>query len=392
MALINASFSTHVLRKDRKTQIVTKSSISKTTKRQKPTKAILAKDAKSPANADLSKDELIGFYREMVRIRRFEERSLRAYQQGRIAGFLHLYIGQESIAVGSISLMGENDHVITAYRDHGHALAVGMNMNECMAELFGKSTGCSKGKGGSMHYFDPSKNYWGGHGIVAGQTPLGAGLAYGLKYQGKKGCALCFLGDGAINQGAFHESLNIASLWDLPVVYIIENNGYSMGTSQERSSMHPDLGLAARAEGYSMNWAHINGESIFDIREGIKKAMDLAREESKPSLLEIHTYRYQGHSIADANHKKYRTKEEIDDYRKNHDPLSLYREYLLDAKLLTDEGMKEIDLAAKAEAEESAKFADESPFPPESDILKDVYWEEDNPDQKLSEGRIFFND
>jgi len=392
MALINASFSTHVLRKDRKTQIVTKSSIPKTNKRQKPTKAILAKDAKSPANADLSKDELIGFYREMVRIRRFEERSLRAYQQGRIAGFLHLYIGQESIAVGSISLMGENDHVITAYRDHGHALAVGMNMNECMAELFGKSTGCSKGKGGSMHYFDPSKNYWGGHGIVAGQTPLGAGLAYGLKYQGKKGCALCFLGDGAINQGAFHESLNIASLWGLPVVYIIENNGYSMGTSQERSSMHPDLGLAARAEGYSMNWAIINGESIFDIREGVKKAMDLAREESKPSLLEIHTYRYQGHSIADANHKKYRTKEEIDDYRKNHDPLSLYREYLLDAKLLTDEGMKEIDLAAKAEAEESAKFADESPFPPESDILKDVYWEEDNPDQKLSEGRIFFND
>jgi|TARA_B110000467_G_C18336050_1_gene497876 pyruvate dehydrogenase E1 component alpha subunit len=392
MPLINASFSTHVLLKDRKTQIVTKSSISKTTNRQKPTKAILAKDAKSPANADLSKDELIGFYREMVRIRRFEERSLRAYQQGRIAGFLHLYIGQESIAVGSISLMGENDHVITAYRDHGHALAVGMNMNECMAELFGKSTGCSKGKGGSMHYFDPSKNYWGGHGIVAGQTPLGAGLAYGLKYQGKKGCALCFLGDGAINQGAFHESLNIASLWNLPVVYIIENNGYSMGTSQERSSMHPDLGLAARAEGYSMNWAHINGESIFDIREGVKKAMDLAREESKPSLLEIHTYRYQGHSIADANHKKYRTKEEIDDYRKNHDPLSLYREYLLDAKLLTDEGMKEIDIAAKAEAEESAKFADESPFPPESDILKDVYWEEDHPDQKLSEGRIFFND
>ena len=392
MPLINASFSTHVLLKDRKTQIVTKSSISKTTNRQKPTKAILAEDAKSPANADLSKDELIGFYREMVRIRRFEERSLRAYQQGRIAGFLHLYIGQESIAVGSISLMGENDHVITAYRDHGHALAVGMNMNECMAELFGKSTGCSKGKGGSMHYFDPSKNYWGGHGIVAGQTPLGAGLAYGLKYQGKKGCALCFLGDGAINQGAFHESLNIASLWNLPVVYIIENNGYSMGTSQERSSMHPDLGLAARAEGYSMNWAHINGESIFDIREGVKKAMDLAREESKPSLLEIHTYRYQGHSIADANHKKYRTKEEIDDYRKKHDPLSLYREYLLDAKLLTDEGMKEIDIAAKAEAEESAKFADESPFPPESDILKDVYWEEDHPDQKLSEGRIFFND
>jgi pyruvate dehydrogenase E1 component alpha subunit len=372
--------------------IVTESNLSKKAKRQKPTKANLKKEAKSSANTDLSKDELIGFYREMVRIRRFEERSLRAYQQGRIAGFLHLYIGQESIAVGSVSLMGDNDHVITAYRDHGHALAVGMSMNECMAELFGKSTGCSKGKGGSMHYFDPSRNYWGGHGIVAGQTPLGAGLAYGLKYQNKKGCALCFLGDGAINQGAFHESLNIASLWDLPVVYIIENNGYSMGTSQERSSMHPEHGLAARAEGYDMNWAQINGESIFDIREGVKNAMDLAREESKPSLLEIHTYRYQGHSIADANHKKYRTKEEIDDYRKNHDPIVLYRNYVLEAGFLTEDSMKEIDLAAKAEAEESAKFADESPFPTEDDILKDVYWEEDNPNEKLSEGRIFFND
>lgn len=375
-----------------KLRSVTDSTISKKTKRQKPTKAVLAKEAKSSANADLSDDQLIAFYREMVRIRRFEERSLRAYQQGKIAGFLHLYIGQESIAVGCVSLMGEDDHIITAYRDHGHALAVGMSMNECMAELFGKSTGCSKGKGGSMHYFDPSKNYWGGHGIVAGQTPLGAGLAYGLKYQGKKGCALCFLGDGAINQGAFHESLNIASLWDLPVVYIIENNGYSMGTSQERSSMHPDLGLAARAEGYEMNWAHINGESIFDIREGVKKAMDLAREESKPSLLEIHTYRYQGHSIADANHKKYRTKEEIDDYRKNHDPVSLYRSHIIESGLLSEDAMKEIDLAAKAEAEASAKFADESPFPTEDDILKDVYWEEDHPDEKLSQGRIFFND
>ncbi len=371
---------------------MTKSTEPKKSARPKPTKANLAKEAKTPANANLTDDELIGFYREMVRIRRFEERSLRAYQQGKIAGFLHLYIGQESIAVGCVSLMDENDHVITAYRDHGHALAVGMSMDECMAELFGKATGCSKGKGGSMHYFDPSKNYWGGHGIVAGQTPLGAGLAYGLKYQGKKGCALCFLGDGAINQGAFHESMNIAALWDLPVVYIIENNGYSMGTSQERSSVHPEIGIAARADGYNMNWAKINGESLFDIREGVKKAMDLARDESKPSLLEIHTYRYQGHSIADANHKKYRSKEEIDDYRKNHDPIILYREFLLQSKLLDEDGIKKIDTEAKAEAEKSAKFAEESDFPVEADILKDVYWEEDNPDEKLSGGKIFFND
>ncbi len=374
------------------TQIVTKTTEPKKSARSKPTKANLAKEAKTPANAKLTDEELIGFYREMVRIRRFEERSLRAYQQGKIAGFLHLYIGQESIAVGCVSLMDENDHVITAYRDHGHALAVGMSMDECMAELFGKATGCSKGKGGSMHYFDPSKNFWGGHGIVAGQTPLGAGLAYGLKYQGKKGCALCFLGDGAINQGAFHESMNIAALWDLPVVYIIENNGYSMGTSQERSSVHPEIGIAARADGYNMNWAKINGESLFDIREGVKKAMDLARDESKPSLLEIHTYRYQGHSIADANHKKYRSKEEIDDYRKNHDPIILYREFLMESKLLDEDGIKEIDTEAKTEAEKSAKFAEESDFPVEADILKDVYWEEDNPDEKISGGKIFFND
>jgi len=370
---------------------VTKATATKKKARSKPNKANLAKEVKSPANKELKDDELVQFYREMVRIRRFEERSLRAYQQGKIAGFLHLYIGQESLAVGCVSLMEENDHIITAYRDHGHALAVGMSMDECMAELFGKATGCSKGKGGSMHYFDPEKRYWGGHGIVGGQTPLGAGLAYALKYQEKRGCALCFLGDGAINQGAFHESLNLAALWDLPVVYIIENNGYSMGTSQERSSVHPDEGIAARAEGYKMNWAKINGESLFDIREGVKKAMDLARDESKPSLLEIHTYRYQGHSIADANHKKYRSKEEIDDYRKNHDPIVLYRQFLLDSKLLDEDGIKEIDSEAKAEAEKSAKFAEESEFPKEEAILQDVYWEEDNPDDKQSEGRIFFN-
>ena len=216
-------------------------------KRVKPEIANLAKEFKLPLNKDLSNEDLIHFYRDMVRIRRFEERSLRVYQQGKIGGFLHLYIGQESIAVGCASLMGENDHMITAYRNHGHALSVGMSMDECMAELLGKATGCSKGKGGSMHFFAPDKNYWGGHGIVGGQTPLGTGIAYGLKYKGLKGSCMTFMGDGAINQGAFHESLNLAALWDLPVIFIIENNGYSMGTSQERSSAHPKEGLAARA-------------------------------------------------------------------------------------------------------------------------------------------------
>nr|WP_246462509.1 pyruvate dehydrogenase (acetyl-transferring) E1 component subunit alpha [Pelagicoccus albus] len=352
----------------------------------------MADEAKLPINKDLSKEEQIGFYRDMVRIRRFEERSLRVYQQGKIGGFLHLYIGQESIAVACASLMGDHDHMITAYRNHGHALAVGMGMNECMAELLGKATGCSKGKGGSMHFFAPDKNYWGGHGIVGGQIPLGVGLAYGVKYKGNTGSAMAFMGDGAINQGAVHEAYNLAALWDLPAIFIIENNGYSMGTSQERSSSHPKEGLAARAEGYNMAWENINGESLFAIRDGVGRAIKRAHEESKPTILEIHTYRYQGHSVADANAKKYRTKEEIDDYRKNHDPLNVYRLYLLDQKVMSEEEMKEIDAAAKKEADDAAKFADESPFPSVESITEDVYWEADNPDQRTSEGRLFFND
>ena len=196
--------------------------------------------ADAAINSQLTKEEKIGFLREMFRIRRFEQTSLKYYNLGKMGGFLHLYSGQEAVAVGTISLLGENDHVITAYRDHGHALAVGMDPKSCMAELFGKATGCSKGKGGSMHFFAPDKNYWGGHGIVGGQTPLAAGIAFALKYKGLRGCCLCYLGDGAINQGPFHEALNLAALFKLPAIYIIENNGYSMGTSQQRSSAFRD--------------------------------------------------------------------------------------------------------------------------------------------------------
>ena len=187
--------------------------------------------ALAPINQALQPADKLRLLRDMLRIRRFEQRALKAYTAQKMGGFVHLYIGQESVATGVCSLMGDDDHVITAYRCHGHALAVGMSMNECMAELYGKVTGCSKGKGGSMHFFAPDKNFWGGHGIVGGQTPLGLGLAYGLKYKGLKGAALCFLGDGAVNQGCFYESLNMAALFELPVIYVIENNGYSMGTS-----------------------------------------------------------------------------------------------------------------------------------------------------------------
>jgi pyruvate dehydrogenase E1 component alpha subunit len=357
----------------------------------------VAAHASDPINQKLSAADKVGLYRQMVRIRQFEQTSLQHYQGGKMAGFLHLYIGQESVAVGTVSVMGPNDHVITAYRDHGHALAVGMSMNECMAELFGKATGCSRGKGGSMHYFAPDKNYWGGHGIVAGQTPLGLGLAYGLKYRGVKGAALCFLGDGAVNQGAFHESLNLAELWDLPVIYVIENNGYSMGTSQERSSAYSGY-LAKRAEGYGMAWEQFNGEDIYSVRAGVSKAIERAHNESKPSIIEISTYRYTGHSVADSRHQKsgdkdgYRTKEEVEKFQNDHDPIQVWKRNLLTEGVATEAELKIIDKEAKKEAEDSAEFAKSSPYPEPETIFEDVYWEVDNKTEAGQTGRHFFND
>ncbi len=346
--------------------------------------------ADAEINRSLSAEDKIDILKNMYRIRRFEQESLRHYNRGKIGGFLHLYIGQESVAMGTISLLGENDHVITAYREHGHALAVGMNMNECMAELFGKATGCSKGKGGSMHFFAPDKNFWGGHGIVGGQTPLGLGIAYGLKYQGKTGCCLCYLGDGAINQGPFHEALNLASLWELPVIYVIENNQYSMGTSQERSSAYNQR-LAKRAEGYDMAWDVVNGESIYEVRAKTKIAIDRAHQESRPTLLEMSTYRYEGHSVADANKKKYRTEEEIERYQMHHDPLRLWASRLLEEGVIDDEKSKELDKDAKAEAKEAGKFAEASDFPSPESIFEDVYFEVDEKTESGRTGKHFFN-
>lgn len=348
--------------------------------------------ADADINKKLTPEEKKRFLLDMFRIRRFEQTSLKYYQMGgRMGGFLHLYIGQESVAVGTISLCGENDHVITAYRNHGHALAVGMSMDECMAELFGKVTGCSKGKGGSMHFFAPDKNYWGGHGIVAGQTPLGLGLAYALKYKGLKGCCLCYLGDGAVNQGSYHESLNLAALWNIPVIYIIENNQYSMGTSLERSSAFKGC-LAARAEGYNMDWDEINGEDIYEVRAKTWTAIERAHKESRPSILEIKTYRYYGHSVADANAKKYRDPAEIEKYQKFHDPLRLWQATLVKEGVLNEEEAKKLDEQAQAEAQAAAKFAEESPVPPESDIFTDVYYEVDQQTPAGRTGKHFFND
>jgi pyruvate dehydrogenase E1 component alpha subunit len=347
--------------------------------------------ASSPINQTLTPERKIELYTKMVCIRKFEQSALKYYNAGKMGGFLHLYIGQEAVAVGTISLGGADDHFITAYRDHGHALAVGMGMNECMAEMFGKQTGCSKGKGGSMHFFAPDKNFWGGHGIVAGQTPLGLGLAYGLKYLGKEGCCLCYLGDGAVNQGAFHESLNIASLFGIPVVYVIENNGYSMGTSQVRSSAYNGC-LAQRAEAYAIEWDVIDGSDVYEVRAKTHIAMERARKQHKPTVLEIDTYRYYGHSVADANNKKYRTPEEIENYKQNHDPISVFQRRLLEEGVLTEDLVKSIGKAATEEAAASAKFADESPAPTIADISTDVYWESDHQTPASKIGHHFFND
>jgi pyruvate dehydrogenase E1 component alpha subunit len=346
----------------------------------------------SPINQSLSAERKVELYSQMVRIRRFEQVALANYQKpGRMGGFLHLYIGQESVAVGTLSLCGEHDHNITAYRCHAHALSVGMTMNECMAELYGKQTGCSKGKGGSMHFFAPDKNFWGGHGIVAGQTPLGLGLAYGLKYLGREGCCLCYLGDGAVNQGAFHESLNLAALFEIPVVYIIENNGYSMGTSQSRSSSFRGC-LAQRAEGYDMEWDVIDGSDIYEVRAKTHIAMERARKQHKPTILEIDTYRYYGHSVADANAQKYRTPEEIKNYKENHDPIAVFRRKLMEEGVLTEEMADAIAKAASEETAAAVKFAEEAPVPTIADISTDVYWETDHDTPASKVGRHFFND
>lgn len=343
--------------------------------------------APSTINERLSNEDKISLYREMLRIRCFEERSVQSYQKGKIGGFCHTYIGQESIAVGTISVLGPDDHVITAYRDHGHALMVGMPMNPLMAELYGKKTGCSKGKGGSMHFFDPSKNFWGGHGIVCGQTPLGAGIAFALKYEGKKGACLCYLGDGAVNQGVFYEALNLAGLWKLPVIYIIENNTYSMGTSQERSSAGGNL--ADRGKGFGIHAEVLeDGNDVYAVREKTYEALERAYNQSEPSIIEMKTYRYRGHSMSDPD-QTYRTKDEIKEYQQTKDPILVFENKLFVEGILSKETAQEIKNAAKHEAEISADFAENSPFPEEHEIKDDIFVETEN--NRSTEGTLFFS-
>ncbi len=320
----------------------------------------------------LTRDQKLELMRQMLLIRRFEEKSAQAFTQKKIMGFCHLYNGQEAVAVGSISVLNRSDAVITAYRDHGHALARGMTSKECMAELFGKATGCSRGKGGSMHFFSAEKGFYGGHGIVGGQTPLGLGIAFAQKYDNTGGVTLCYLGDGAVNQGAFHEAMNLAALWKLPVIYIIENNEWAMGTSLSRSSA--GLPLVNRAHAYDMAGIVVDGMDVDEVRAKTAEAVNLARTESQPTLMEIKTYRYRGHSMSDPGN--YRTKDEIEKYKK-YDPILIYRSRLLEEGILDTAQFDQIDEAVHLEVQEAYDFADQSPEPALETLWEDVFAPED---------------
>lgn len=324
----------------------------------------------------LSADQVVGMYRNMMLQRRFEERAAQMYGRQKIAGFLHLYIGQEAVSTGAAYAAGKEDYVITAYRDHGIGLALGMDTNACMAELFGKIDGCSRGKGGSMHYFDKELNFLGGHGIVGGQIPVGVGVAFGCKYKKTGGVCLTYFGDGAIQQGAFHEAANLAGLYNLPVVLICENNMYGMGTAVDRSSAETDL--YKRAVSYGIHGAVADGMDVFTMYKAHKDLMDLARK-GEPSLLEIRTYRYRGHSMSDPG--KYRTKEELAE-RKNDDPILRLKAYIMEHELAKVEDLDQIDEEVKAEVLASVEFAENSPLPPLESIYEDVYVQEDYPFDK----------
>ena len=321
-----------------------------------------------------SKETYLYWYELMLLLRRFEEKAGQMYGMQKIRGFCHLYIGQEAIAAGCMTPTNDDDIFITAYRDHGLAIAKGINPNACMAELYGKATGCSKGKGGSMHFFGVEHRFFGGHGIVGAQIGTGAGLAFAEKYKGTDNVVLCFFGDGAARQGMLHETFNLAMLWKLPVVFICENNNYAMGTSVARTSNVLDIYKLADA--YEMPGDQVDGMIPETVHEAVERAVKRAREQGGPTLLEIKTYRYKGHSMSDP--AKYRSKEEMEEY-KLQDPVETTLTKLKDNFGVTDEEIEQITERVKHQVEESVKFAEESPYPDDSEVLKDVYAEDDYP-------------
>ena len=312
-------------------------------------------------------DELLGLHRQMLLIRRFEEAAAKAYSQGKIGGFLHLYIGQEASAVGALANLGEGDAIVGTYRDHGIALARGMSSRACMAELFGKVTGCSKGLGGSMHFFDAEKRMLGGDGIVGGHVAVAAGVAFASKYRGRKEVTVCFLGEGSVSIGGFHEALSLASLWDLPLVVIVENNEYSMGTPLSRTlSVHD---TSQKAHGYGMASDRFGTGDVLEVKRRVGEAVARARETSKPTLIEVQTYRYRGHSMSDPG--KYRTADEVE-LRKKTDPITKAEEDLRAAGV-SDADLARVEAEVEAEVEDAVRFADESAEPGEELIEAYTY-------------------
>lgn len=323
---------------------------------------------------DLTEDQVRDMYRNMLLQRRFEERAAQMYGKQKIAGFLHLYIGQEAVSTGSVYAMEVGkDSAITAYRDHGLGLALGMTPNECMAELFGKIDGSSRGKGGSMHYFKKELNFYGGHGIVGGHIAVGVGIAFAHKYREDGGACLTYFGDGAVGQGSFHEAANLASLYEVPCIFVVENNQYAMGTATHRAFAQPDFHRYGVS--YDMPSSLANGMDVFSVCKAVRDHIELARS-NQPSLLEVRTYRYRGHSMSDP--ANYRTKDELDE-KKNEDPIIRLKGYLLERDLSTNEELDEIDEAVKQEVMDAVQFSEESEFPPIDSIYEDVYSQQDYP-------------
>jgi pyruvate dehydrogenase E1 component alpha subunit len=333
--------------------------------------------AKSSAKKDkvtYSKETYMFWFESMLLMRKFEEKAGQLYGMQKIRGFCHLYIGQEACAAGAVSALKRGDKYITAYRDHAHPLALGTSPNAVMAELYGKETGVSKGKGGSMHIFDKENHFYGGHGIVGGQIPLGAGIGFAEKYNNTGNLCICYMGDGAVRQGSFHETLNLAMVWKIPVIFVIENNGYAMGTSVKRTSNVHEL--YTLAEAYDMPSEAVDAMSVEAVHESVSRAAERARAGEGPTLLEFRTYRYKGHSMSDP--QKYRTKEEVEQY-KQRDPVEQVRRTILEKKMATEAEIEAIEQKVNAQVEESVKFAEESKFPDPSEALKDIYAEPDYP-------------
>ncbi len=331
---------------------------------------VLDVPSSKPQSTTLEEDRetLLAMFRQMLLIRRFEEKCAESYSLGKIGGFCHLYIGQEAVAVGAISALRPDDYVLTSYREHGQAIAKGMTPDAVMAELYGKSTGCSRGKGGSMHLFAAKINFLGGHAIVGGQIPLATGVAFASKYKESGQVALCFFGEAAVNQGAFHESLNMAQLWKLPCIYICENNKYGMGTSLERAMSLQNI--AEKACAYELASEFVDGMDVLAMRHATERAVKRAREKSAPTLIEAQTYRFMGHSMSDPG--KYRTRAEIERYQER-DPIKLFTATLIENDILTDKRIEEFEAEIKEEVEHAARFAEESPEPDPKELYTDVY-------------------